>query len=228
MCRESSPIKVELDHPTLLTIDREEPDATPEFTSADFPSFPETSPMFPTLTYSPSSPMSSVLDSPPHPYSALASPYQQPAASYVQKPYPTSYQGPPPQLRYPNRLTSFTLHADGMTPLSINIDKLAPPAPPPAPTPPLALRFKLSISPVDDQRGPPSLHGFFASVRLASIWSNTAKCVTRVYNNTTCISNEEDPLVASSVDLGTVVAALPESGLSRCRWVDPRKCDNHV
>ncbi|KAJ7285870.1 hypothetical protein C8J57DRAFT_1663148 [Mycena rebaudengoi] len=210
LCHESSPIKVELDHPTLLTIDREEPDATPEFTSADFPPSPETSPMFPTLTYSPSSPMSSVLDSPPHPYSALASPYQQPAALYVQKPYPTSYQGPPPQLRYPNRLTSFTLHADGMTPLSINIDKLAPPAPPPAPTPPLALRLKLSISPVDDQRGPPQLARLLRQRPPRQHLEQHRK-----------VCHPRDPLVASSVDLGTVVAALPESGLSRCRWFDP-------
>ncbi|KAJ7156005.1 hypothetical protein C8R43DRAFT_998777 [Mycena crocata] len=222
------PVKVE--EPTaLLSMDQHLDDddddhlsnSPPDFLH-DFPPSPgETSPMFPGLTYSPSSPLSSVpdIDSPPHPsFSTLASP----AYPYQpqQKAYPTTY-APAPAVPFSNRSTSLTLLADGMTAFSVNLDKLAPPAPLHSRTPPLALRLRLAIPPVDDTRAPANLHGFFGNLRLASVWSVQAKVFTRVYAAGHCISSEAEPLQASNVELGTVVAPLPESALSRARWFDP-------
>ncbi|KAJ7709941.1 hypothetical protein B0H17DRAFT_1029920 [Mycena rosella] len=219
------PVKVE-EHPALLTIEHEDDDVSdlsnspPDF-FADFPPSPgETSPMFPGLTYSPSSPLSSLpeLESPPNAFSTLAAPYP-----YVphQKAYPAAFSAPPAPVRYPNRTTSLTLLADGMTAFTVNLDKLAPPAALPARTPPLVLRLRLTIPPVEDARAPANLHGFFASVRLASLWSAQAKVFTRVYDAAGhCYSSEDDALQANSVELGTVVASFPESALSRARWFD--------
>ncbi|KAJ7109341.1 hypothetical protein C8R44DRAFT_635071 [Mycena epipterygia] len=218
-------VKVE-DHPSLLTIDAdddsEHSNSPPEFYSEFPPSPGETSPMFPGLTYSPSSPLSSVpeIESPPNVFATLSAAYPYPAPH--QKAYPATFPpAPVSPVRYPNRTTSLTLLADGMTAFTVNLDKLAPAASLPARTPPLTLRLRLTIPPVDDTRAPANLHGFFASIRLAGVWAAQAKVCTRVYGSAgQCISNEVEPLQASSVELGTVVAALPESALSRARWCD--------
>ncbi|KAJ7172513.1 hypothetical protein C8R46DRAFT_947601 [Mycena filopes] len=220
-------VKLE-EHPSLIPLDDDLRDdasnSPPEFLS-DFPPSPgETSPSFPGLSYSPSSPLSSIpdLESPPHTFTTLAGyPYpQNQKAAYPA--YPATYHAPAaPAVRYPNRTTSLTLLADGMTAFSVNLDKLAPPAALPARTPPLTLRLRLAIPPVDDTRAPPNLHGFFGNIRLASIWASQAKVFTRVYDSAGhCFSNETEPLHASTVELGIVVAALPESALSRARWFD--------
>ncbi|KAJ7435558.1 hypothetical protein FB451DRAFT_1062449 [Mycena latifolia] len=219
------PVKVE-EHPHLLTLEGEEEVASdlsnspPDFFSDLPPSPRETTPMFPSLTCSPSSPFSVPdIDSPPNALFALSTTYP-----YVahQKAYPAAFPPPPvAPVRYPNRTTSLTLLADGMTAFTVNLDKLAPPASLPARTPPLVLRLRLAIPPVDDARAPANLHGFFASVRLASVWTTQAKVFTRVYDAAgQCLSTEAGALQASSVDLGSVVASLPESALSRARWLD--------
>ncbi|KAJ6596855.1 hypothetical protein DFH09DRAFT_1356976 [Mycena vulgaris] len=198
------PVKVE-EHPTLLTLADEDDNSDlsnspPDF-FADFP--PSPGETFPGLTYSPSSPLSSVpdLDSPPNAFSTLSTPYPY---GVHQKAYPAAFAPPPvAPVRYPNRTTSLTLLADGMTAFSVNIDKLAPAAPLPARTPPLVLRLRLTIPPVDDTRAPANLHGFFAS----------AKVFTRVYDGAgQCISNEEGALQPSSVELGTCRRLAPRLG----------------
>ncbi|KAJ6580909.1 hypothetical protein B0H19DRAFT_1251187 [Mycena capillaripes] len=80
-----------------------------------------------------------------------------------------------------------------VTTFKVNLDKLAPSVPFP-----LTLRLRLTIPPVNEIRAPASLHGFFGNVRFANIWSAQAK-----------------------VDSGDVVAELPESSLTRARWLDP-------
>ncbi|KAF8212272.1 hypothetical protein K438DRAFT_1235375 [Mycena galopus ATCC 62051] len=188
-------------------------------------------PAAPGLSYSPSSPLSSLssdIDSPPHNFSNLAGPYSSYApnqkAAYAAPGYPAFVQhtnAAPNPVRYPNRATTLTLFADGMTPLNVNIDRLVPPEPLPARTPPQTLRVRLSIPPVSDARAPPNLHGFFGSVRLVELWASTAKVFTRAYDpQGHCLSAEAESLQVSSVELGTVVAALPESVLSRARWLD--------
>ncbi|KAJ7063269.1 hypothetical protein C8F01DRAFT_985409 [Mycena amicta] len=204
-------VKLE-DNPSLLTIDDDDDASSasnsPAEQATDFPP--------PGLSYSPTSPLSSIpdiIDSPPHTTLAhLAAPY----------PYVAQQKSNPHQPRYPNRTTTFTLLAEGMTPFIVSLDKLSPPAALPARTPPLTLRLRLSVPAAHDPRAPASLHGFFASVRLAAIWSGHAKVFTRVYDPAgCCAATDEAPLHASSIDLGTVVAGFPESTLTRARWRDP-------
>ncbi|KAK7014893.1 TEA domain-containing protein [Favolaschia claudopus] len=192
----------------------------------DFPPSPA-----PGLSYSPSSPLSSLsdIDSPPHTFSNLTGPYSYApnqkalaAAGYTAFAHQQHAPNPSP-LRYPNRTASITLLAEGMTAFTINLDKLSAPVSLPSRTPPLTLHIRLSIPPVNDSRAPPNLHGFYGNLRLAAVWSAQAKVFTRVYDSSTgrCLTHEEDALHASSVELGAVVADLPESSLSRARWLDP-------
>ncbi|KAF8077982.1 hypothetical protein FPV67DRAFT_1662755 [Lyophyllum atratum] len=118
----------------------------------------------------------------------------------------------------PNRTTAICLLADGMSPLSIKLDALMPSQDPTRTT--LALKIRLHITPVDDIRSSSTLHGFFGTISLSRLWVTSGKCITRVYVNNTCISEEVDTLEVSNIDMGTVNAMLPESSLSRCRWLD--------
>ncbi|KAJ2921908.1 hypothetical protein H1R20_g15190, partial [Candolleomyces eurysporus] len=69
---------------------------------------------------------------------------------------------------------------------------------------------------------PPTLHGFTASVAVASVWSNSARCITKVMAGNTCVFEESEALQVSHISNGGAVhALLPESSLSRCRWLDP-------
>ncbi|KAJ7685151.1 hypothetical protein DFH06DRAFT_31505 [Mycena polygramma] len=218
------PVKLESTDP-LLTIEEPYDDEASSLSNSppdSFGEFPSPGPG-PGLSYSPSSPISSLpeIPSPPITFSNLAGPYSYPTnQKSFPGAYPTAFAQPPAApIRYPNRITGLSLLADGMTALTINIDKLAPPIPLPTRTPPLTLSLRLTIPPVQDTRAPANLHGFFGNVRLASVWSSQAKVHTRAYdNNGLCISDEAEPLQASNVELGTVVAALPESALSRARW----------
>lgn len=119
-----------------------------------------------------------------------------------------------------NKVTSMHLHADGMTPFSVKVDALTSPAQPVQP--PFTLRIRLYIPMTNDMRAPHSLIGFLAGVSLDNVWSVTARCVTKVYGNNVCIAEETNFLQVTNISVGgTVNAALPESPLSRCRWLDP-------
>ncbi|KAJ7273675.1 hypothetical protein B0H12DRAFT_1090520 [Mycena haematopus] len=207
----ADPVKQEAhDAPGLLTIDDDDDFSSPDNSP---PELIREIPAPPGLSYSPSSPLSSLssdIDSPPHNFSHLAGPYSFPQNQKSYPPYPAFTPNSP-----------LTLLADGMTAFTVNIDRLFEPVPLPARTPPLTLRIRLAIPPVNDTRAPPNLHGFFAHVHLAAVWSSQAKAFTRAYDQSGhCLSSEVDSLQANSVELGTVVAALPESALSRARWLD--------
>lgn len=139
---------------------------------------------------------------------------------------------------YPqNRVTTLYLYAEGMTPFSVNVDALGQQSSSsgsgtnssnsPRPASAYGLRIKLSVPMVNDPRSPPLLHGFTASVAIATnMWSGNAKCVTKVLNgaSNTCFLEESDALQVSYIGNGGAVhAMLPESNLSRCRWLDPSK-----
>jgi len=108
-----------------------------------------------------------------------------------------------------------------MTPFSVNVDALAQSAPTDRPSP-LMLRIKLSVPTLSDPRSPPNLHGFNTSVVLANPWSTTAKCVTKVISSNSLASEEDEPLRPSQLNHAdnSLQALLPESHLSRCRWLD--------
>jgi len=121
-----------------------------------------------------------------------------------------------PQTSGATRIKTFCLLADGMTPFSINVDALA--------SQPrrawLALKMKLCITSVDDICSPSTLHGFASSIHLSDAWSTSGKCITKVYVGNTCISEEVGTLGISSMEVGRVTAVLPDSSLTRCRWLD--------
>ncbi|KAF7363411.1 TEA domain-containing protein [Mycena sanguinolenta] len=222
----ADPVKVEAhDASGLLSLEDDEdyssPDNSPHEVVHEIPAAPG-------LSHSPSSPLSSLssdIGSPPHNFSHLAGPYSYAAQNqkaYTAPGYPAFVHAQPPTTtRYPNRTTGLTLLADGMTAFTVNIDRLVEPVSHPGRTPPQTLRIRLAIPPVDDTRAPPNLHGFFGQVQLAAVWSSQAKVFTRVYDASGhCFSSEVESLQPNSVELGTVVAALPESALSRARWLD--------
>ncbi|KAF9005618.1 hypothetical protein BDQ17DRAFT_1389883 [Cyathus striatus] len=119
----------------------------------------------------------------------------------------------------PARLTSLCVSAEGMSPLSIKIDDVIM-ASTLSSYSPLTLRIKLSIPTINDPRTSPMFEGFIASACLSSVWIASGKCVTRVFANQLCVTEETGLLDVSHIDVGTVNVLIPESNLSRCRWSD--------
>lgn len=117
--------------------------------------------------------------------------------------------------RHPsNRICFLSLWADGMQPFTIPIQS--------GPLSPVALRIRLRLSSIDDIHSPPTLHGFHGAVTLAAPWVSTAQCITKVYPNNICVAEETGLLQPLSQPGGnqTIQAFLPESPLSRSRWLD--------
>lgn len=122
-----------------------------------------------------------------------------------------------------NRATAAFLSADGMSPFSINLNALAHPSA--QIQPPFTLRIRLSVPTINDARTPSTLHGFLGGIALEHMWSVSCRCVTKVYENNLCVSEETGFINITHINMGTVSASLPESPLSRCRWLDACKLD---
>lgn len=120
-----------------------------------------------------------------------------------------------------NRATAAFLSADGMSPFSVNLNALAYPSA--QIQPPFTLRIRLSVPTMNDARTPPTLHGFLGAIALEHMWSVSCRCITKVYENNFCVSEETGFLSIIHINMGTVNATLPESPLSRCRWLDACK-----
>jgi hypothetical protein len=120
-----------------------------------------------------------------------------------------------------NRVTAAFLSADGMSPFSINLNALAHPSA--QVQPPFTLRIRLCVPTMNDARTPSTLHGFLGGIALDHVWSASCRCITTVYENNFCVSEETGFLNISHINMGTVNASLPESPLSRCRWLDACK-----
>ena len=198
-----APIKVE-DHGDITASfdfdDAVSPDSSPLDCPIDFP---------PTPTESSPASLTPPKDLPPDPLSytlAPSAPLVKPVPSYLHY--------------YPNYCTTFRLLADGMTPFSVNLDTLLSSHQPSSSA--FMLKLKLSITSVDDTRSPSALHGFSASISLLRVWTNSAKCITRVVAHGVCVSEESAPIQVTNVEYGIANALLPESALTRCRWLD--KC----
>lgn len=131
--------------------------------------------------------------------------------------FPGPKMGPySPPVSVANRVTLLTLRADGMMPFGVTLDALLPPGAASA----CLLKIRLAVPSIDDTRSPATLHGFSSNVAFASVWSASAKCSTRVYQNGICVSAEMSGVEATNIETGIVHAILPESSLSRCRWLD--------
>jgi len=137
------------------------------------------------------------------------------SASRHQSTTPTHHQ--PRNQR--NKITQIHLHAEGMTPFSVNVDALALSAN--QIQPPFTLRVRLCVPVMNDTRTPPTLHGFLGSIALENVWSATGRCITKVYENSVLTAEETGFLNVTHINVGTVNAVLPESPLSRCRWLNP-------
>ncbi|KAF9532945.1 hypothetical protein CPB83DRAFT_589012 [Crepidotus variabilis] len=118
-----------------------------------------------------------------------------------------------------NKITNMFLHADGMTPFSVKVDALAHPSA--QVQPPFSLRVKLCVPVMQDPRTPSTFQGFLGGIALDNVWSVSGRCTTKVFENTTCISEEVGYLSIANINVGTVNALLPESPITRCRWLNP-------
>jgi hypothetical protein len=134
---------------------------------------------------------------------------------------PRSADTPSPHTPGVNRVKTVCLLADGMTPFSIHVDALMTSQ---SRRSWLALKMRLCITSVDDIRSPSTLHGFVGSVCLSSTWVNSAKCITKAYVGNVCVSEEVGSLGLSNIEVGQVTAILPDSSLTRCRWLDACEC----
>lgn len=130
------------------------------------------------------------------------------------------------------RLYAFNLWAEGMSPLMVNMDQITTALTNQALTQvdqsSILLRIKLTIPAFDDYNFP-SLHGFQADVTLSERWSSEAKCITKSYAGSTVLSQEmghldsaSDMQAMSSNDFisGPVSVGLPDTALTRCRWME--------
>jgi hypothetical protein len=150
--------------------------------------------------------------SPVHPPN---SPYQAPRNPAVNRHSSVT----PTHYRYSrNKVTSVFLQADGMTPFSVKVDALAHPSQ--QVQPPFMLKIRLCVPTVNEMRAPQTLHGFHASISLENVWSATSRCVTKVFANNALLTEEAGFLNVTHINVGTVNAALPDSALNRCRWLD--------
>jgi hypothetical protein len=130
---------------------------------------------------------------------------------------PRSADASSPHTSGDSRVKTVCLLADGMTPFSIHVDALLASQ---SRRPWLALKMKLCITSVDDIRSPSTLHGFAGSICLSGAWANSGKCITKVYVGNVCISEEVGTLGVSNIEVGRVTAILPDSSLTRCRWLN--------
>ncbi|KAG6832385.1 hypothetical protein H0H92_002653 [Tricholoma furcatifolium] len=118
----------------------------------------------------------------------------------------------------PSWASSICFLAAGMSPLPIKLDTLMP-SPPPSGTAP-ALHLCMSFTPEDGIHGTSNADGFIVTVSLSRLWNRSGKCITRTFTNGMCTSEQEGTLDVSNIEMGVVNAMLPESALSRCRWLD--------
>lgn len=113
-----------------------------------------------------------------------------------------------------NKVTSILLLANGMTPLTVKFD---------APSQQLEvpmLKIRLCLPTVTDKRAPDTLHGFHATLSLENVWRSTSQCVTEVFANKALLTRQAGFLNITDINVGNVNAALPESSLNKCRWLD--------
>ncbi|KAF8654114.1 hypothetical protein AX16_003646 [Volvariella volvacea WC 439] len=130
---------------------------------------------------------------------------------------------------YPlNAITSLCLMAEGMTTFTVNVETLRSMLPTSTPNAPLQIQVRLSVPAFDDMRSPMRFEGFIGTVTLSNSWSSPARCLTRRYNGATCADEECDTIEASRPHMGGVVAHLPHSSLTRCRYIEATRITQEI
>lgn len=129
-----------------------------------------------------------------------------------------------------NRVASLCLWADGMETKYVDFEampfELNPDGSPQSPLPNgivrTSLRMKLQM-PADGYSS--NAVGFNGALSFVTLLPPSAELMTRVHVDNICISREVAPLVcmdrnANQAGQELVVAMLPDSWLTRCRWLD--------
>ena len=138
-----------------------------------------------------------------------------------------SFSLPPPLPR--NRVTKLSLWADGMIPFEVDVDRLALTGPHRPDHTSVLIRIKLSISSIDDIHSSPNLHGFQGAITFSDPWDSDAKCITKSYSGPACVTTEIGSLIAMNAPAAlpntawtsqAVSTALPDSCLTRCKWLE--------
>lgn len=127
----------------------------------------------------------------------------------------------------PNRLSCINLFAEGMQPFCLPLAALTSASDVAAQPPPrLLIRIKITLPSIDDIHGSPTLHGIHGTLSFTRPWITSATCVTDVYAANVHHSRDIATLQPPTIDspLGECTASLPESELTRCRWLDSGKC----
>lgn len=132
----------------------------------------------------------------------------------------------PVPLTCPPILTQLSLWAEGMQPAAVPVDALSSSAQPAdLSASVVALRVKLHLPPIDALYSP-ALHGFQASITCNAPRNPNIRCATAVFVRNQCLSRESTYCSVISTDptghegLDTVTLLLPDSPLSRSRWLD--------
>ncbi|KAH7930811.1 hypothetical protein BV22DRAFT_1115936 [Leucogyrophana mollusca] len=124
------------------------------------------------------------------------------------------------------KLLRLTLWAEGMQPVTVKVDALTSTTQPSVqPAPAIALRIKVHLPTIDAPYSP-ALHGFQGSITYTAQRTASVRCSTSVLVRNECVSRESNYCPVMTVDptgrelLETVTSSLPESSLSRSRWLD--------
>ena len=147
-----------------------------------------------------------------------------------------------PQMTPPsNRLCNINLWADCSPACYIDVDSLTSASNTPSPSgqrpPPFRILLRLKLKyPSEDISTPLTFGGFHAMVSLAMPWTSSANCHTKTWAGKTCMSHEVAPLEqlnpqqpqatlpGGDIPSSMPIAHLPQSALSRCRWLEPSTC----
>lgn len=126
----------------------------------------------------------------------------------------------------PTAFTRLSLWAEGMPTLTLPVDALISSTQPFVhPSPALVLRIKLHLPPIDVPCFP-ALHGFQGSITCTMRPSATVRCSTTIFVRGQCTSRESDHCTLMTAEstgndpLESVTLLLPDSPLSRSRWLD--------
>ncbi|KAI0046094.1 hypothetical protein FA95DRAFT_1417045 [Auriscalpium vulgare] len=143
-----------------------------------------------------------------------------PAPFHVSAPVNPGYISsslPTPHFLRTSSVTAVSLWAEGMHPLTVDIGRYTTPSH--LESRAVSIRFRLSLSSLNDVASPPTLHGFQGSISLAEPWTSSAQCFTRVYAGGVLEEEEAGSLMPGMSSVAQpFTALLPESWLSRCKW----------
>lgn len=148
--------------------------------------------------------------------------------------YPAAADGAPVYAHRPqNRVLSLSLWSEGMSVFTADVDRIqAQMAMSQHATqlPSILLRVKLYLSSLDDLHPAPLANGVAGAVTFAAPWQSEAKCITSVYCGQSCMTQEVSLLDgldtahihrSEALTTQSVTCTLPDSSLSRCKWLDP-------